>query len=727
MLVSFLDPISGLLAAAIGMLLLVALYLLKLRRRALRVTSTLLWEQAVRDLQVNVPLRWLRVSTVLLLQLLALAALAAALARPVIPGDAPAADRIVLIIDNSASMSARDGARGPSGLSNSGDTANGGTTRLDEAKRRATELVRELGRSATAGGGRPSVSVVTSAADAAVGLSSSTVTGDIIEAINSIEPTDHPGGIAAAAELIAAARSASIAAESNAAAPTEEIVALTDTPAESSRPGSEGGSGRIRVLVVGSARSGRGPANTGIVSLSVRRDVERPEIVRVFARLAATPAAPRGRAVRVMLDDRLIAVRTIELGEPTDTAAGTSEAAEATFNVDFEDRAGGVVVVAIDPADTLQPEQDDVLDADNAAAALIGPVTTPAILLVTPDDAPDADPFLLGFFESLRPRALRVVRRAQYHQELGASDADRREAFGRFNLIVFDRAEPEPDRIPDQPTISIGAGLPVAGLRLKSRDPRSDAPRAVRFDSWRRAHPLLRYVALDPIVISPAPPVVDLADGPPGVVELASGPDGPLIVAAQDPSPGGGPGMLRRVVVSFSLMRSNWGPDTSFAVFMANAVDLLTGRGEAAEGLWTRAGQPVIVRPSAPSATVRMTGPGGETREAPPLATDPSPDAVTRGTRNLGVPGRVGVYSLTGSVTPAACVNLLDETETLLGTRTRSSEATLDPPVVADRPLPAATSLARREGRREVWHWFVLASMLLASIEWFVYAAGARG
>ena len=53
---TFLAPTSALLAAAVVLPLLVAMYLLKLRRRPLRVSSVLLWEKFGSDLQVNVPL-----------------------------------------------------------------------------------------------------------------------------------------------------------------------------------------------------------------------------------------------------------------------------------------------------------------------------------------------------------------------------------------------------------------------------------------------------------------------------------------------------------------------------------------------------------------------------------------------------------------------------------------------------------------------------------------------
>ena len=83
---TLLDPLSAILTGAIAAPILVVLYFLKLRRRRLRVASTLLWQRAVQDLQVNEPFRWLRPSLLLFLQLLALALLAIAIGRPAIPG-----------------------------------------------------------------------------------------------------------------------------------------------------------------------------------------------------------------------------------------------------------------------------------------------------------------------------------------------------------------------------------------------------------------------------------------------------------------------------------------------------------------------------------------------------------------------------------------------------------------------------------------------------------------
>ncbi|HTP10801.1 MAG TPA: VWA domain-containing protein [Anaerolineae bacterium] len=83
-------------------------YMLKLRRRAVAVSSTLLWQMVLRDRQANAPWQRLRRNLLLLLQLLILAALILALARPALSVPALASGSSVLILDASASMNATD-------------------------------------------------------------------------------------------------------------------------------------------------------------------------------------------------------------------------------------------------------------------------------------------------------------------------------------------------------------------------------------------------------------------------------------------------------------------------------------------------------------------------------------------------------------------------------------------------------------------------------------------
>jgi hypothetical protein len=82
--------------------------MLKLRRREVEVSSTLLWQLLLRDREANAPWQRLKRSLLLFLQLLLLAALVIALARPFLRVPAIATGTVVVLLDASASMNAVD-------------------------------------------------------------------------------------------------------------------------------------------------------------------------------------------------------------------------------------------------------------------------------------------------------------------------------------------------------------------------------------------------------------------------------------------------------------------------------------------------------------------------------------------------------------------------------------------------------------------------------------------
>ncbi len=103
---SFLTPlafIGALLAAPI-----ILMYMLRLRRREVLVSSTFLWQQVLQDNEANTPWQRLRRNLLLLLQLLILALLVLALARPFMTVPAVSTGQTALLLDASASMNATD-------------------------------------------------------------------------------------------------------------------------------------------------------------------------------------------------------------------------------------------------------------------------------------------------------------------------------------------------------------------------------------------------------------------------------------------------------------------------------------------------------------------------------------------------------------------------------------------------------------------------------------------
>ncbi len=104
------------------------LYLLKQQRRRMQVSTLMFWDQVLGDEQSAVSFKKMRKLVSLLLQLLFIALLTLALARPLVGKDMLGARRIVLFVDTSASMTAQENGR----------------TRFDEAASLAENVVQGM-------------------------------------------------------------------------------------------------------------------------------------------------------------------------------------------------------------------------------------------------------------------------------------------------------------------------------------------------------------------------------------------------------------------------------------------------------------------------------------------------------------------------------------------------------------------------------------------------------
>ncbi len=687
---TWLDPGAGIVAVAIGLPLLVVLYLLKLRRRPVRVSTIMFWPRAVEDVQANVPLKALRPSWLLLLHVLILCALAAALARPIIIGGALPAQRVILLLDASASMGAVDVA--------------GGATRLERAKARGADLVGRL----SGGGSRHAVCVVAFAGEARA-VTGFTASRSVIEdALDSVAQTDQPGDLGAAMKLADAVAAGGEGSGETSEPPT--IILLSD--------GSFGGSGRLppsstRLVFerIGPGFGSAGgddlaaaevPDNIGIAGFSARRDASDPGVVRVFAELINTRPVGVAAPVSLSVDGEVVQRRVVDVAAATPAGVGRESAI-------FELRRpeGGVVIAAIG--------RDDALMADNSAALVLPAAERPAILLVTPDEgAVSGDGTRAGIGAAWILEDVLMELRARSLERIGAAEYGRRAEgglLGGVDLVVFDRVSPAV--LPRVGTLSFGAVPRLPGLVA------GESAEGTGVVFWQRSHPVLRNVALDAVLVARSTPMRwdEERDARAAVVnedvrvryaDLMRGRGGALLVLAEE-----GGGGVRRLVCGFDLADSNWPLQAGFPIFLADSVDFLTLRGDASAGRSFRTGEAVEVRvrPGV-EGRVAIKRSGGDE-----LVLRDARQGAGAGALSAGLLTRAGVYLVEGAsaMDAAVAVNLVDDVESEL-----ASPATVE---VAGQ---AVEGIAGAVGPLEVWWWFVLAAAGLLAVEWGVYAWSVR-
>lgn len=647
---SFLQPIAGLVAGVLGAAALLLFYFLKLRRRPIRVGSTLLWQRAAEDMEVNQPFQWLRANWLLVLQMLAVLLLAAALGRPAIEGGGESADRLIILIDRSASMSVRD--------------ADGGRSRLEAARERARELSETATRS-----GETDVLVAAYGATTRVLEGWTRSRGRLNRAIGSITPSDQPDRLASAVELMRPMLTGEGLEDGSRSA---RVVVLTDTAA--SVPGM--GTAETSVEVFGGAVPAE---NVGIVAVGARRDFDRPELIRVFARVAMNIPSGGVVAVELRRDGEAIDRRAIEVPGATEQSLGSA-------GVSFE------VESASEAELTLALRRADALMADNEASVLVPSLKQPAVALVTPE-APGRDPVdwvTRDVLEALGPETLVTVSAAQYERDPAS-------VLGRVSWVVFDRVEPV--AVPPIPSLSLGASLPTPELS-------TDGPTgATRVLSWKRDHPVVSTARMDRLRVDSTiglrveGVVGDGVAGTLGVIrELARGRTGPLVLETESAG-------VRRLIVGFEPALSSWPLDVGYAVFLATAAERLTFSGETGAGRFSTSAKSAVVRAAGGAAYANAEG--IELRAQAASGTG----EVTE--LDLGVPERVGVYRSGGGGVVA--VNLVDERETAIRVGTAQAG-----------DGGGGRRAAALSGRREIWAWFVLGALAVVTAEWIVYLARAR-
>lgn len=160
--------------------LIILMYILKQKFQEQEISSTYLWEQVLKDIEVNTPWQKLKKNILLFLQILAVAFLAFALSQPFLAVGGKNYANVIIVIDNTGSMNAN--------FSSS-------QSLLEEAKKKAIKVVSSLNPGSK-------VSVISSGKQTQVELGSTTDKSEAVKKIKAIKSSNAAGDISDSLSLV---------------------------------------------------------------------------------------------------------------------------------------------------------------------------------------------------------------------------------------------------------------------------------------------------------------------------------------------------------------------------------------------------------------------------------------------------------------------------------------------------------------------------------------------
>lgn len=670
-------------AGAVLIPLLVLLYFLKLKRRDVEISTTLLWKQTIKDMQANAPFQKLRRNLLLFLQLLVLIAGLLAIAQPQMSTDLSPPGRSVILIDRSASMLASD----------ADDGRGGTTTRLEATRREALAFIDAMNTggimedAANLFGTRdPDEAMVIAFDSGAEVIQPFTSNRDLLRrAIEGIEPTHAGSRIGEGIKLASAYVGPRLIEDRGLVAGAPVVIwsdgAIADLADVSLHPETE-----VRYNRVGTG----GSSNVGITAMRAERTYDRPDEVSVFVGLQSTATEQRSIDVEFIVDGVVRSVRAVTVaGRESDS--GVPGTGGVVFKLDRPEGAVLGARLVTDPA-------WDVLAPDNESWFVLKPAKRLAVALVT-----EGNMVLRHALSGLTLSRLATMTPAEFESLARAGRAD------EFDVFILDGWAPREDiggqGLPGGKYLVFGATPRLGSLKIGEQPGERRSVNAIV--NWDREHPALRAIDLSAVRIGKVSPLELEA----GARAIATSTSGPAIVEVVEAG-------VRAIVVTFGITDSNWPLDWGFVIFLASSIRTLGEDLGDEEGLVVRPGEVISTDVPRSVESVRLEGPGVSGQRL-------TPDGAGRVV--FGPVERSGVYSLRwsgdagtsdvrvgGDVVRAMAVSMQDPVESRVESRAALELTRGD-----------VEAVAREEGARErstrLWPWILLGAAGLLMLEWWVY------
>ncbi len=496
----------------------IALYILKLRRRREPVSTLMFWEQLFKERQTTSLFQRLKHLLSLLLQLLFLVLLVFAVARPQFAFITKSARQLILIIDHSASMNA---------VLNLDPDNPSSESRLDSAKQQALEMVKGLRF-------MDEMSVISCNTRPVIHTPFTNHQKTLREAIESIKPTDVKTNLKSAVDL---------AFDVAQTKPNPEIVILSDfhsvseetlekfqKPIQQNATDEEEIQIETKNIKLYLIRVGKESDNVGITQFRVRRSIVNAFDYETLLTVVNASNEEKKCSVELYFNESLFDVRPY-------TLAPGEKKSEIFSNFTFE---GGELKAVLDVTDALS--------TDNVAYATLPKRELISVLLVT-----NENPFLQKVLSVDEKLNLSIMTPAEY--ESGAKDAE---------VVVFDRFSPT----------TLGDGNYMLIYPPKATDPSNEretnpvatwdigeALETPIITDWDRTHPILRHVHLENVLIGEAYEVT-----PPSTAQiLASSFESPVLFTDVTPK--------RKIVfAAINILESDLPLRIAFPVIIANTI-----------------------------------------------------------------------------------------------------------------------------------------------------------
>ena len=664
----------------------VALYILRLRRRREPVSTLMFWEELFRERQTTSLFQRLKHLLSLLLQLLFLMLLVLSIARPQFAFITKSARQLVLIIDQSASMNAIEE-----------DTD--GLTRLEIAKESALRTVDGLRF-------MDEMTVISSHTRPIIHIPFTNHQKSLRDAIHAIQPTDISTNLEPAFDLAYAIAQTKpnpeIVIYSDFQSVSEELLAKLNNKAEpeedTEKPDQEI---KHHLIQIGKAND-----NVGITQFRVRKSLVNAFDYQTLLRVVNASEEEKKFNVELYFNENLFDVR------PYTLAPGESKS-EIFSNFAFE---GGKLKAVLDIQDPLV--------SDNIAYATLPKRDLIPVLLVTAENL-----FLQKVLAVDEQIKLTVLTPTEYEANVLTENANSQKEED-YQIVIFDRYSPP----------SLGDGnymfiYPPAAVSSETPNPElkwniGAALETPIITDWERTHPILQHVHLENVQIGTAYQVT-----PPSTAQvLARSFESPVLFIDVTPN--------RKIVfAAINILESDLPLRIAFPVIIANTIQWFQQRSgiqeyhlhtgeilkQQIESIDTTSEPRLKTETDSPESTsklVKITGPEDKTWELPvegdALLFDQTQRAgfyelkiseAADSTPEEEQPPPEASDSTEDSSGIVWAVNLADATESHIGAD----------PAVEDLTEESVAQSGAALLRYPPWVYLVFLAVGLSVVEWFLY------